>query len=154
MAAGVHLEFFRTFLLHRVIIFGLQLESSAAIAVRGNGIDQGIVIGTADLKGNVGDTLFLVASHHLDQLEITRRGVEENQGLLIVWPHRHRLGLGGRVDGVPGGAFHLLRHHGAHHIDPDLAIFISGVQSVTGQMAVGRVHIPAVRVSQKELGPA
>ena len=50
MAAGVQLEFLRTFLLHRVIIFGLQLESSAAIAVRGNGIDQGIVIGTADLR--------------------------------------------------------------------------------------------------------
>ena len=40
--------------------------------------------------GTTVTALFLVARHHLDQLEIARGGVEEDQGLLVVGPHRYR----------------------------------------------------------------
>ena len=142
VGCGVQLEFLGALGFHRVVIRRVQLEADPAIAAGGDGVHQPAVVGAADLEGHIGDALFLVPLHHLDELEIPGRGVVKNKILRVAGIHLYGLGLGGWIDGAAGDALDLLGHDGAHHAgDPDLPVGFRLIQPLGGQLAALGVHL-------------
>ena len=129
------------------------MEGSAALAVRGDGVDQRVVIGAANLKGHVGDALLLVPGHHLDQLEVASGRIVEGEVLRVVRVDLHRLNLPSRVDGVAGEGLNFLHNHRSGDGHPDFAVLVGLEDALAGQMAIVCVHIAAIGVGQLKLNP-
>ena len=137
--------------LHGVIGAILQRDKDAAIFIRGHSVDQ-LIIDLPDFKGHIGDALTGIRSIDLDKLNASDGIVIKGERLGILGVDLHRLDPCGFIDGVSLDGFGLLGHDCARDAaDADLAIGVGSVEALAGQVAVGVVHVSAVRIGQLEL---
>ena len=91
----------------------------------------------------------------LDDLHAADGVVIHGNGLGVRRVHHHCLRLGSRVDGIAGDGFCLLHHDCPGDAgNADLTVGIRGVEALAGKMAVGVIHIAAVRVGDLEFHAA
>ena len=82
------------------------------------------------------------------------RRVVKRKGLRVLGVDLHRLGLGGRVDGVAVDGPGFLHHDGAGDAgNVDFSMGVGGIQAIGGQVPVGIVHVAAARVGQLKFHP-
>ena len=149
----IQLEALRALDFHGVVGPVLQREECTAIFVRGDGIDQ-LVVDLPNLKGDVGNALFGIICVDLNNLHAADGVIIEGQGLCILGIDLNGLDPGSFVDGVSLDGLGLLDHDGARDArNADLAVLVSGIETLAGEMSVIRIHIAAVCIGQFKLNP-
>ena len=125
-----------------------------AVAAGGYGLHQPAVH-LPDFKGDAAQPLGLVRRVHLDNLGTADGRVINRDILGVLSVYLHCLVLGGRIDHIAVQRLSFGNDDGAHDSgQADLAVGVSGVEALAGQVAVVCVHVGAVRVRQEELHPA
>ena len=133
VGGAVQLKLFRALCLHRIIAPGFQCDKDPAILPGSDSIHQSVVH-AADFKGHVGDALFLIPLHCLDNLHSAYGVVIKPQMLgVIAGVDNYRLAASVGVDSEAVNAGHLGADDGACDIGKDdLALGISEVQPIGG----------------------
>ena len=143
---------------------GIQNESIRCLGLSGGHSGAGNKICDDDASCLIGDELAVALTHHraagvghqeshtLDggrgTLDVFLNdqsgagGISEMEGLSIIGVDHHSLGLGGRIDGVAGNGLDFRHYQRSYHtVDLNLALLISYIQAVAGDVAIFVRHI-------------